>query len=227
MIQVVIVEDDLMVASINKEYVQQTPGMHVVATFHNGQDALEYLKDRDIDLLLLDVYMPDLSGMDLLRQLRVLQKNVDVIMVTAANDTSSIQEALNMGILDYLVKPFQYERFETAIRKYLLKHKLMKQNFTFSQKDVDELIQVQSAVPLTGQPELAKGLQDKTLRLLRSCLKAKKDQSLTCEDLAQETGLSKVTVRRYLNYLVENNEIMSEIDYRTGGRPSVLYRYID
>lgn len=123
MIKTVIVEDDLMVASINSQFAKRNPNIQIVATFHNGKDALDYLKKSDADLVLLDLYMPDCTGLELLSELRSIGSEIDVIMITAANNAEHINEALQLGIVDYLIKPFQYERFAQALDKYLVRKK--------------------------------------------------------------------------------------------------------
>lgn len=227
MIKVVIVEDDLMVAAINKQYIQKTPGLDVVATFHNGKDAWEFLKNTEVQLLILDLYMPNISGLELLQKIREAKYQTDVIMVTAANDVESLDTALHLGILDYLVKPFKYERFSKAIDKYLLKNKMIKSGINFKQEDVDELINLRQGASEEKQMELSKGLQDKTIYLIRGYMNERKNEFLTSEEISAETGLSKVTVRRYMNYFIESNEVISEVDYRTGGRPSIKYKMLD
>ncbi|WP_312104948.1 response regulator [Lachnoclostridium sp.] len=227
MIKVVIVEDDLMVAAINKQYIQKTPGLDVVATFHNGKDAWEFIKNTEVQLLILDLYMPNISGLELLQIIREAKYQIDVIMVTAANDVESLDTALHLGILDYLVKPFMYERFSKAIDKYLLKNKMIKSGIHFKQEDVDELINLRQEAFVEKQMELSKGLQDKTIYLIRGYMNERKNEFLTSEEISAHTGLSKVTVRRYMNYFIESNEVISEVDYRTGGRPSIKYKIQD
>jgi len=148
-------------------------------------------------------------------------------MVTAANDVESLDTALHLGILDYLVKPFMYERFSKAIDKYLLKNKMIKSGIHFKQEDVDELINLRQEAFVEKQMELSKGLQDKTIYLIRGYMNERKNEFLTSEEISAHTGLSKVTVRRYMNYFIESNEVISEVDYRTGGRPSIKYKIQD
>ncbi len=226
MIKTVIVEDDLMVAAINNQYLMKTTGFQVTATFHSGKDALTFLKDNPVDLLLLDLYMPDGSGLELLAELRRQNRKEDVIMITAANDAEHITEALHLGVIDYLVKPFTYERFSQAVDKFLLQRKIMENGMQFSQDDIDQLIHMTRPSQSSREMELQKGIQRQTLEKLRGCLKQHLHSYLTSEQLAGETGLSKVTIRRYMNYLIEQREIESRVDYETGGRPRVEYRML-
>ena len=224
MIKTVIVEDDLMVASINQQFALKTPGVNVIATFHNGKDALAFLNKTKVDLLLLDFYMPEITGLELLAKLRNEGNDVDVIMITAANDAVHINEALHLGIVDYLVKPFKYERFSEAMDKYMLRKTVMKKGMKFTQKDIDQLIHLQKPSKQSKEMDLQKGLQRQTLDKIRNSLSNHENEYLTSEQIATEAELSKVTVRRYMNYLIEQNEITSVVDYATGGRPSILYK---
>lgn len=228
MIRTIIVEDDLMVAAIDKKYAERTKSIHIAATFHNGSDAWEYIQENPIDLIILDLYMPGLSGLDLLQKIRQNGIHTDVIMITAANDSTSITTALELGILDYLVKPFEYERFAAAIEKYILKHRIMQNNLSFNQKDIDELFEMhrQHHQSQADEISIAKGLQKKTLTKIMDTLKQHDGEYISSEALSEETSLSKVTIRRYMNYLISEEAAESTIDYSTGGRPSILYRII-
>lgn len=224
MIKTVIVEDDLMVASINSQFAKRNPNIQIVATFHNGKDALDYLKKSDADLVLLDLYMPDCTGLELLSELRSIGSEIDVIMITATNDAEHINEALQLGIVDYLIKPFQYERFAQALDKYLVRKKAIESGVSFTQEEIDQLVNASTPSASTKKAELQKGVQQKTLDKIRVCLSAHPGNYLPCEQIASETGLSRVTIRRYMNFLIEENEVTSMIDYSTGGRPSILYQ---
>ena len=224
MIKTVIVEDDLMVASINSQFAKRNPNIQIVATFHNRKDALDYLKKSDADLVLLDLYMPDCTGLELLSELRNIGSEIDVIMITAANDAEHINEALQLGIVDYLIKPFQYERFAQALDKYLVRKKAIESGVSFTQEEIDRLVNASTPSASTKKAELQKGVQQKTLDKIRVCLSAHLGNYLPCEQIASETGLSRVTIRRYMNFLIEENEVTSMIDYSTGGRPSILYQ---
>ena len=115
MFKVLIVEDDPMVAMINEQYIGRNKNFIVVGKCKDGKSALEFLKDNEVDLLILDVFMPYTDGFETLRQIRNSQISVDAIMVTAANDRESLEEALHLGIVDYLVKPFTFDRFRMAL----------------------------------------------------------------------------------------------------------------
>ena len=153
------------------------------------------------------------------------EKNIktDVIIVTAANTAQDISEFLQLGIVDYLVKPFTYERFQKAIDKYLYRKNLAKQNKTLDQAEIDKLLSQDQNIRPAEKVVLEKGLQEQTLERIRTYLEEHKGTLMSSNEIASEVNLSRITVRRYMSYLVENREIISQIDYSTGGRPSIKY----
>lgn len=222
MIKVLIVEDDPMVAQINRRYIEQLSEFIVAKICKNGREALEFLEDYSVDLIILDVYMQKLNGIDFLREIRKNNINTDVIMVTAANETKSLNEILSLGVTDYLVKPFEYERFILALNKFLKKYKLVHDKHNFTQSDIDLIVNKD----YEGNITIKKGLNEKTLKMIKEFMQENQSKKYTSEDIAEKVGLSRVTVRRYMNYMLEIKEITSEIDYSTGGRPSIKYKSI-
>ena len=222
MVKAIIIEDDPMVAAINKKYLSKNESIEVVKTFSNGADALTYLKNYPVDLVLLDVYMPQISGIELLRTIRKERILVDVIMITAANDIKSVDIALKLGIIDYLIKPFDFARFQQAIQKYFIKRNLVSQkaDSVISQSDLDQILH-QS--PVLEHADLEKGLQQKTLDIIQNFLKKHRGEYFSTDELAQRVGFSRVTVQRYLNYLDSKKIVKSTVNYETKGRPGIKY----
>ena len=225
MYQVVIVEDDPMVAMLNRRYTEKDPRFQVCRECPDGRAALEYLRSHPADLVILDMYMPQMDGMDVLRQLRAAGVSTDVIMITAASDTVTVEAAMRLGVVDYLVKPFEYERFCQALDAFDRRRQAIRAQ-SVNQQQLDELLHRGAAVvPAEDKPEekpLPKGLQPKTLEAVCTCLR-ENPQGLTCEQLAMKTGFSAVTARHYVHYLAESGQADSRVDYSTGGRPSVIY----
>lgn len=227
MYKVLIVEDDPMVAMINEQYVCRNKNFCVQKTCRNGQEALEYLEgaagDNAIDLVIMDVFMPYLNGIETLKKIREKKLDCEVIMVTAANDPATLEEAMHLGVIDFLIKPFAYERFQVALEKFIANEQAFREaNQTIDQSYVDSLIS-SSAPHLNQFGELPKGIQKKTLDLLTEYLKEKKGW-VSGDEISEEVGLSSVTVRHYMGYLIETKAVHGEINYETGGRPSMLYR---
>lgn len=223
MIHTVIVEDDPMVAQINHQYLQRLGEFQIDGVFNNGKDALDFFRVQPVDLAILDVYMPGINGIELLRQMRAGHIKTSVIMVTAATEMQMVEEALHLGIVDYLIKPFSFKRFQEAVQKYLMKENVFKSSRTVNQTVVDRLLNNELA-PGVEQRDLRKGLNQKTLDYIYHYLQEHAGEKHTCESLSVSSGLSKVTIRRYLNYLIETGRVASSIDYETGGRPGVLYQ---
>ena len=233
MYKVLIVEDDPMVAMINEQYVCKNKDFCVQKTCRNGQEALEYLeetngtgsKDSSIDLVIMDVFMPLMNGVETLKKIREKKLDCEVIMVTAANDPATLEETMHLGVIDFLIKPFAYERFQVALEKFIANDQAFRgAQQTIDQSYVDSLISNGGQLHLQNN-ELPKGIQKKTLDLLTEYLKEKKGW-VSGDQISEDVGLSSVTVRHYMSYLVEKGEVNGEINYETGGRPSMLYRFV-
>lgn len=220
---VIIVEDDPMVAQLNGQYLSQLEGVEVEACFANGRDALAYLREHKVELAVLDMYMPVMSGLELLRGIRGAGIQTAVIMITAATEMQVVEEALRLGIEDYIIKPFSYQRLQDAVRNYRNKAKLVKGSDRADQAVVDKLLR-NAFSPENATRELRKGLNAKTLQSVETLIRKNPEGPHTCESISDASGLSRVTVRHYLNFLMETGILRSSIDYETGGRPRVLYR---
>ena len=221
MYKVLIVEDDPMVAMINEQYIGRNKNFQVIQKCKDGKAALEFLKDNTADLMILDVYMPHMDGFETLRQIRKQQISVEAIMVTAANDREALEEALHLGIVDYLVKPFTYDRFQMALDKFMAQKNALKDVSILNQKNIDYIIDSSGKKSEELHP---KGIQDKTLELIIGHLKENKEKWMTGDEVAEKVGLTVVTVRRYMNYLSENGTVVGKMNYETGGRPCVIYQ---
>lgn len=221
MYKVLIVEDDPMVAMINEQYISRNKQFCVVGKCKDGKSALEFLEKNSVDLIVLDVFMPYTDGFETLRQIRKKKISADAIMVTAANDRDSLEEALHLGVVDYLVKPFTFDRFRMAMDKFIAQTDALKDLGTLNQKNIDFIIDNSRKKSEELHP---KGIQEKTLQLIIEHLKENKNVWLTGDKIAEKVGLTGVTVRRYMNYLAENGTVVGEMNYETGGRPCMLYR---
>ena len=221
MYKVLIVEDDPMVAMINEQYIKRNKNFEIVGKCSDGLRALDFLENNTVDLLILDVFMPKMDGFETLRQIRNKQIVVDAIMVTAANERESLEEALHLGIVDYLVKPFTFDRFQMALEKYIAQNNALKDIDTLSQKSIDHIFDNSRK---KSDDLFPKGIQERTLIIIMEYLNSNKGKWFTGDDIASKVGLTSVTVRRYMNYLAESGRVVSEINYETGGRPCILYK---
>lgn len=225
--KVIVVEDDPMVASIDQRYVEMTEDFRAVQSFENGVRALEYLRKNPVDLIILDFYMPRMNGgefIDAMKTLPELERMPSVIMVTSANDADTVSSLLRKGVVDYLVKPFTYDRFEEALKRFAAMRELLETSQGgMAQKQIDFLFK--TTVSEKSSAQLDKGLNNATLDKIRSFLKENKGITLNSEQIAKGVALSRITVRRYVNYLVDTGELSSRIDYHTGGRPGIHYKF--
>lgn len=226
MYKVLIVEDDPMVAMINEQYVNKNKDFSVVKSCRNGQEALDFLQSPDgakIDLVIMDVFMPYLNGVETLKKIREAKLHCEVIMVTAANDTATLEEAIHLGVIDFLIKPFAYERFLVALEKFITKKEAFRgASETIDQSYIDSLISAPSNSH-NAETNLPKGIQKKTLDLLTDYMN-EKEGWISGDQISEDVGLSCVTVRHYMSYLMEIKKVKGEINYETGGRPSMLYK---
>lgn len=221
MYKILIVEDDPMVAMINEQYIMRNKNFEIVGICKDGESAFSFLEEHKVDLLVLDVYMPHMDGFETLRKIRSMQIGVDVIMVTAANDRESLEKALHLGIVDYLVKPFTYDRFQIALEKYIAQNHALNNIDTLNQNNIDHIID--NARKKNGE-FFPKGIQEKTMQLILEHLNENKGLWFTGDEIAEKVGLTVVTVRRYMNYLVESGRVIDEMNYETGGRPCMMYK---
>lgn len=222
MYRTVIIEDDPVITLLNQRYIEKDSRFTVVRTFSAAHTALFWLRRNPVDLIILDVYMPQMNGLDLLRALRTEGVDADVIMVTSANDAATIEAFMRLGVTDYLIKPFGYERYQYALETFCNRRSAIHDG-RYTQNELDNAL---LHVPAQGIGAVAppKGLQPQTLEKIETYLREHPQEGHTCDDIASQVGLSVVTVRRYVNYLVEQHTILSDMDYNTGGRPCILYR---
>lgn len=221
MYSVVIVEDDAKIREENRRYIEQDGRFQVRRAFTEGRGALRWLLENRVDLIVSDINMPNLSGLEMLRELRAAGIKTDAVMVTAANDAGTLATLMELGITDYLVKPYTARRFKQALDAFCMHREALTKLDGFSQEELDRYL----FVPHDSAPGLPKGLQEDTLAMMRQKLAAA-PQPLSGGELAAAVGVSAPTARRYLGYLVENGEAERITRYDTGGRPGNAYRLI-
>lgn len=218
MIGVLIVDDDFMVAKVHSGFVAALEGFEVVGTASTGAQALEEAARLRPDLVLLDVYLPDMTGLEVLRRLRASGSSADVVVISAARDVDSIRSALHGGVLHYLVKPFDRRTFEARLRDYAVLRRDLRELDEAGQGDVDRLFAASrgaGATPATTP----KGIAPETLQLVREALAAAGAEGLSATECSEATGLARVSARRYLEQLVAVKEADVRQRYGTAGRP--------
>ncbi|RZU32402.1 response regulator [Blastococcus saxobsidens] len=218
MIGVLIVDDDFMVAKVHSAFVAGLDGFEVVGTATTGAQALQEVQRLSPDLVLLDIYLPDMTGLDVLRRLRADGSDVDVVVISAARDVDSIRTALHGGVLHYLVKPFDRRTFEERLRQYAALRGELTRIDVAAQSDVDRMFGVSrgSAAPTVATP---KGITPQTLELVRTALADAGEEGLSASECSERTGLARVSARRYLEQLVAQHQADVRQRYGTAGRP--------
>lgn len=225
---IVIAEDDPQIAEIQRRFVERVPGFEVRGIAHTTRDARELIEVLKPNLVLLDIQFPDGSGLDLLREIRASASPTDVILVTAAKEVDSLTEALRCGVFDYILKPLVFERLEQALQNFNAHLDKLKALQSLSQQTVDGLLPRHgSAAPQpSSQPtrkRLPKGIDTLTLDKVRTTL-VNSDESLSAEQVGERIGSSRTTARRYLEYLVSEQELEADVNYGSIGRPERRYR---
>jgi response regulator of citrate/malate metabolism len=217
MIRVLVVDDDFMVAKVHTGFVAALDGFEVVGTASTGEQALGEIARLRPDLVLLDVYLPDMTGLEVLRRLRAGGPSTDVIVISAARDVDSIRSALHGGVLHYLVKPFDRRTFETRLRDYAVLRGDLRELEEAGQVDVDRVFGSR------GTPErpapTPKGIAPETLQLVRETLATAGPAGLSATECSERTGLARVSARRYLEQMVAQQEADVRQKYGTAGRP--------
>ena len=223
MIRTVIVEDDIHVASVHRGYVERVGGFTVVGEARTARDAIELVERMHTDLVLLDIYLPDASGLEVLRRIRASGRgHLDVIAITAARDVDTLRSALQGGAVHYLVKPFEFNVFREKLESYAAARARLAAAREVDQAEVDRVV---GLLRPEGRGALPKGLSTATLDVVAGALRdAKSDLSAT--EIAARTGLSRVTSRRYVDHLVRSGTVELTMRYGSAGRPEHRYRWI-
>lgn len=222
MIRTLIVEDDYRIATIHRTFTEQIDGFEVVGEARSATEALTLAERLRPDLVLLDIYLPDGSGIDVLRALRGPGRHpVDVIAITAAKDVDTLRAALQGGVLHYLVKPFQRDAFREKLESYAALRARLADLGEVDQGDVDRLY---TMLRSSGAP-LPKGFSAATLALVVRALREDELDS-SASEVARRTGLSRVTSRRYLDHLGRTGVVELTLRYGVAGRPEHRYRWV-
>jgi CitB family two-component system response regulator CitT len=227
--KVLIVEDDFRIARINRSFVEAVPGFAVAGMTASRAETMEWLAaNGPVDLLLLDVFLPDVEGLALLWEIRRLHRGIDIVMVTAAREVETVEEALRGGVFDFLIKPVEQERVRKMLTRFRARRQLVDGRRELSQDQVDQAVSsFYGADARSGaRRALPKGIDaitlDTVLDVMRRC-----EGPVTASDLAAHIGSSRSTARRYLEHLVGEQRVSAEQSYGEVGRPQRYYRLVD
>ena len=221
-LRVLVVDDDFMIARMHEKFIEQQEGYQAVGIANNFEQAMALTRELQPDLILLDVYLPDRSGIEALRAFRGEQLPCDIILITAAREVEIIEDAFRLGIFDYLIKPFDLDLLRDALRKYRQFQSHLRLGVQPDQKFVEGLKLFRGAKPASLQ-QTQKGIDLRTLELVKQSV-AQDGEFRTAEQVAQAAGVSRSTARAYLDYLLEQGHIEELLHYGTVGRPQRQFR---
>ena len=222
--RVLIADDDPRITEIHQHYVDRVEGFEVIGLSNTLEDTEMQIRVMEPQLILLDIYFPDGSGIDLLKQIRQQSKALDIIPITAAKEVRLLQEALRGGVFDYILKPVVFPRFEQTLKRYR-SHRLNLQSLeSLKQSDIDRIIHQENlGTSRRTEPELPKGIDPVTLDKILDEMN-REGGMFTSEEMAERVGASRTTARRYLEYLVSRGSLEVDVSYGGVGRPERIYR---
>ncbi|OPF69362.1 two-component system response regulator [Streptomyces antioxidans] len=227
LLEVLVVDDDVRVARVNAAYVGKVAGFRVAGQAHTAAEALAFLEGAQgihVDLVLLDHYLPDETGLSLVRRLRQLGHHTDVIMVTAARDIATVQAAMRHGALQYLVKPFTFAGLRAKLEGYAALHRALEGDGEAGQDQVDRIFGALGGAS-AGPAELPKGHSALTADLVREVLRGA-EGPLSAQEVAERSSLSRQTAQRYLKLLERTGRVRLSLKYGETGRPEHRYDWV-
>lgn len=226
MINVLIVEDDPMVSEINEKFLKKVEGFKLINSVNSLEKAKEVILANEIDLILLDVFFPQGKGIDLLKWIRLENLKCDAILITADRNTETIEEAFRYGAVDYLVKPFIFNRFKEALLQFRSRKNSFKNIDSMDQGIIDKYTMKENKHVIEYDEYIGdiKGFNQYTYEKILEGISDMKDNPFTSEQMAKNIGVSRITARRYLDYLEKEEKLMVEMEYGKVGRPKNKYR---
>ncbi|ART69499.1 two-component system response regulator [Mycobacterium dioxanotrophicus] len=220
MYDVLVVDDDFMVAEIHRRFVERVDGFRATGVARTGAEALSAVAELRPDLVLLDVYLPDMTGLNVLHRLRADGNRVGVIMITAARELDTVRGALDGGAADYLIKPFEFDQLRAKLVAYAARADALATEGGADQSMIDALF---GGAAAAAKATLPKGLGAETAGLVLDAVRATGEVSAA--ECAELVGISRVSARRYLEYFLGTGALELRLQYGTG-RPERRYRAV-
>jgi two-component system CitB family response regulator/two-component system response regulator DcuR len=219
---VLIVEDDPKIAEIHRHFTEKVAGFNVCGIADSLIDAEKMSYLLEPDLILLDLYFPEGLGTDILWQIRARRQSSDIILITAAKELETLQEAMRGGVFDYILKPVLFQRFQETLIRYCEYRQKLQGRIPLDQKSVDRLLHpYKESKP--GEPDLPKGIDPLTLKKVRAAFEHTDTDGLSAEEVGERVGASRTTARRYLEFLTATGQLTAELVYGAVGRPERKY----
>ncbi|MEK4560543.1 response regulator [Staphylococcus equorum] len=223
MLNILIVEDDPMVAQINQQFIKKIDDQTSVDIASNVKEAIKHIENKEIDLLLLDIYMPEENGLTFLKYVREQGYKIDAILITAATDIEEIQTAFRYGAVDYLIKPFDFERFQQSLLRYKKGLTFFNKTSSINQTDIDAEFLNKEVVDRDSELKLPKGVTEATLQVIIDKMKYFEENEFSTDDISKRVNISRVSVRKYLKFLTDIEVLEESLNYGIG-RPINFYK---
>ena len=218
MISVVVIDDDFRVAKIHSSFVSRIDGFAVAGVAHSGAEARALVAEVEPDLILLDLYLPDIFGLDLLNQLRVAGLHCDVIVISAGNESKAVHQAVQLGVTNYLLKPFTFADLQQRLEDYRAHRTERHPDRLGDQSEIDRLFGRGNTV----LEALPKGMSPETATLVCTAV-ANSAAGLSASECAELVGISRVSARRYLEHYASTGLMSVTLRYGSAGRPERRY----
>jgi response regulator of citrate/malate metabolism len=223
LIGVLIVDDDYRVAQVHADFVGRMSGMRVVGLAHTAAAALDAVRKHRPDLVLLDIYLPDASGLEVLQRLRGAGPHPpDVLLLTAARDMPTVRRAMRAGALHYLIKPVDFGTLHQRLTAYAELYERRRVEGEVDQREVDRLFGLMRRGDSVAAG-LPKGRSSPTAERIVGVLR-EADDSMSAVEVAERVGISRATAQRYLSSLAQADVVRLELNYGSTGRPEHRYR---
>ena len=220
-LKVILIEDDPMVREVHRQFIGRIEGFSIIGMASNGIEGLRLIKELRPDLAIIDLYMPYMGGLEMLRELRSEAFFVDVIAITAASDIETIHGVLQHGAVDYIMKPFTFDRIKKSLDNYKNYRVKLGEKKALLQEELDQLLFIDRKEE-SERESLPKGLNMNTLTKITKFISLE-NEPVSAEEVAENIGMARVTARRYLDYLEKEGKVKIYIHYGGVGRPINRY----
>ncbi|SCL73379.1 response regulator [Micromonospora peucetia] len=223
MIDVLVVDDDFMVARIHRGFVERIDGFRVVGTASTGEEAIAAVNEFRPDLVLLDLYLPDMFGLDVVTRLRAARHDCDVLVISAAREAEAVRRSVRYGAVNYLLKPFGFDELRSRLEQYAARRNSPRVTVVTDQADVDRVLSRSGAHTATSA--LPRGLSAETAELVERALR-EHSGTLSAAECANAVGISRVSARRYLEHFTDTGRAEVGLRYGSAGRPERRYSWV-
>jgi response regulator of citrate/malate metabolism len=222
MIRTLVVDDDFMAVQVHRELIERVPGFTVVGEARSGREALAQVQELRPDLVVLDMYLPDISGVEVMRRIRAAPDiTADIIAITSAKDIDILRSSMSLGVVHYIVKPFTFRVLRERLESYAAATRRLDALERPGQSDIDR---VYGLLRTSTEHSLPKGIAVPTLELVARIVRDS-PEGITSAGVADRAGFSSGVARRYLRHLVDTGTVTFTLRYGAAGRPEHIYHW--